>query len=82
MNKLLSIAVSFLSLSLLGLYKGNARVEISASFSFFVQPQFAFSTRELFSVAVSHVIKDKGSGVENATVCNSLINTHARRFYR
>ena len=37
---------------LLGLSKGNARVEISAS-SFF----------------------------RSATVCNSLINTHARRFY-
>ena len=37
---------------LLGLSKGNARVEISASFFF-----------------------------RSATVCNYLINTHARRFY-
>ena len=37
---------------LLGLSKGNARVEISASFFF-----------------------------RSATVCNSLIHTHARRFY-
>ena len=40
---------------LLGLSKGNARVEISASFFFFF--------------------------FRSATVCNSLINTHARRFY-
>ena len=44
--------VSMLSL-LLGLSKGNARVEISALFFFF----------------------------RSATVCNFLINTHARRFY-
>ena len=40
---------------LLGLSKGNARVEISASFFFFF--------------------------FRSATVCNSVINTHARRFY-
>ena len=49
LNRVTLIVLGFL----LGLSKGNARVEISASFFFF----------------------------RSATVCNSLINTHARRFY-
>ena len=49
-----NILLNKIFLFLLGLSKGNARVEISASFFFFFR---------------------------SATVCNSVINTHARRFY-